>query len=82
VQREHEIEVTPDLILIRRADSATAVVQLERRLLEIAERLASARSPFDGEEQDGEAVYLAINANLAEIMRSVVLLAVRQRSEE
>jgi len=80
MQKEHEIEVTPGRIVIRRSDEA-AVTQLEGGLLEIADRLVNARSPFDGEELDGEAVYFAINANLAEIIRSVVLLAARHRSE-
>jgi hypothetical protein len=81
VQKEHEIEVTPDYILIKRTDNAASISQFEERLLEIADRLADARSPFDGEQADGETVYFSINSNLAEIIRSVVLLAARQRSE-
>jgi hypothetical protein len=70
-----------DTVDLRRG-AGDAIQQFENNLLEIAERLASARSSFDAEDMDGETVYLAINAGLAEIIRSVVTLSARQRSEE
>ena len=41
-------------------------------LLTIADGLANARSPWDGEEVDGEAAFFAAMSSLAEAIRAAV----------
>jgi hypothetical protein len=71
-----EIEVTPDAILIRRpmsdAVAADMLGKVFSLLLTIADGLANARSPWDGEDIDGEAAFFGVTSSVAETIRSAV----------
>lgn len=71
-----EIEVTPEAILIRRpmsdAVAADMLGMVFSLLLTIADGLANARSPWDGEDVDGEAAFFGVTSSVAETIRSAV----------
>lgn len=73
-----EIEVTDDVILIRRAQS-DVMQSVCTLLLQIADNLASARSPWDGEIVNGDSVFLASASKTAEAIRDAVARALKAR---
>lgn len=80
-----EIEVTPDEILIRRSGSGTLAPELLDAvyaiLLDAAGQLANARSPWDGEDVDGEMAFYSTTFTVSHALQEAVEKARRdQRS--
>lgn len=75
-QTAAEVEVTAESVVVRRPASEIAIRRAMAAvcdvLLKIAEELENARSPWDGETVDGEAVFFAINWQLANIIKTAV----------
>lgn len=73
----HEIEVTPESVVVRRTSTGVVEEKIFAMLLQIASKLEEAGDPFDGELADGAGTYYSIMSKIANIIRSEAKRAFR-----